>query len=92
MDRDRARELLGVGPSAGVEQVKAAFRSAVMRHHPDRGGDPQLMRQLLEAVSALTNHGGTTGVVEAYRRRRGLTVIAQNRHRRRNRKAAVTDS
>jgi hypothetical protein len=45
------REVLGLTPEVGVtpELIDCAFRDLVMIHHPDKGGDPESFRQLLEA-------------------------------------------
>jgi curved DNA-binding protein len=45
----RARELLGVDPTAEPAVVARAFRDAVKAAHPDRGGDAERLRQVLEA-------------------------------------------
>ncbi len=45
----RARELLGVDPAAEPAVVARAFREAVKAAHPDRGGDAERLRQVLEA-------------------------------------------
>lgn len=34
--------VLGASPSATGNELRAAFRDAVLRHHPDRGGDDRL--------------------------------------------------
>lgn len=48
-------ELLGVVPSASLEELKTAYRKACMRAHPDRhGGDNTLFREVTEAYERLT--------------------------------------
>ena len=32
-------DLLGVKPDATTDEIKKAFRSQAMKHHPDRGGN-----------------------------------------------------
>jgi hypothetical protein len=39
MTPSRAESLLGVGDTANPAQVRAAFRAAARRHHPDTSGD-----------------------------------------------------
>lgn len=43
------REVLGVDPSATLEQAKAAYRELARRHHPDAGGDPETMARINRA-------------------------------------------
>ncbi|MEP2102742.1 MAG: J domain-containing protein [Parasphingorhabdus sp.] len=59
---DRARSLLDVTNRADREAINAAWRARLSEHHPDRGGDEQVARQinrardiLLEELEA-TNH------------------------------------
>lgn len=48
-----ARERLGVGPGADGHALRAAFREAAKRYHPDRGGDPLAFREVMEAYRVL---------------------------------------
>ncbi len=49
-----ARERLGVGPGADEHALRAAFREAAKRNHPDRpGGDPAAFREIMEAYRFL---------------------------------------
>lgn len=48
-----ARERLGVGPGADGHALRAAFREAAKRNHPDRGGDPLAFREVMEAYRVL---------------------------------------
>ncbi|MBX3247083.1 MAG: J domain-containing protein [Myxococcales bacterium] len=41
--------VLGVEPGASVDEIKRAFRERAPAAHPDRGGDPEVFRQLHEA-------------------------------------------
>lgn len=49
--RNNWRITLGVSEEASFDEVRAAFRSLVLLHHPDRGGDPELMRELNTAYA-----------------------------------------
>jgi curved DNA-binding protein len=50
MTAGQARELLGLGPGAGAEDLARAYRTAVKAVHPDLGGgDPERLRQVIEA-------------------------------------------
>lgn len=42
-------EILGLGPQATVEEIRAAFRQRALVTHPDRGGDPEAFRALRRA-------------------------------------------
>lgn len=50
---DEARAILGVGPSAGAEQVRRAYRRLARQYHPDAGGDADAFHVLQEAVARL---------------------------------------
>ncbi len=45
--------VLGVAPGATAEQIKAAYRSLVKRHHPDAGGDDERILALNAAWEVL---------------------------------------
>lgn len=46
-------ELLGVSKTASPEEIKSAYKKLVMKHHPDRGGDSDLFKQINEAYDTL---------------------------------------
>lgn len=49
-----ARARLGVAPGADERALRAAFREAAKRNHPDRpGGDPAAFREIMEAYRVL---------------------------------------
>ena len=48
-----ARERLGVAPGADEHALRAAFREAAKQNHPDRGGDPALFREIMDAYRLL---------------------------------------
>ncbi|MFA7263223.1 MAG: DnaJ C-terminal domain-containing protein [Caulobacter sp.] len=49
-----ARARLGVGPGADEHALRAAFREAAKRNHPDRpGGDPAAFREIMDAYRFL---------------------------------------
>ena len=45
--------VLGLRPGTDFAVVRARFQSLAARHHPDRGGDPTRMRELIEAYQAI---------------------------------------
>lgn len=48
-------QVLGVKRTATVEEIKAAYRPLAMKHHPDRGGDPEKFKVVQEAYDVLSN-------------------------------------
>jgi DnaJ homolog subfamily C member 19 len=53
MSRDEALQILGLGPSAGRDEIIAAHRRLIQKLHPDRGGSKFLAQQLNEAKRRL---------------------------------------
>jgi len=47
--------LLGLAKSASPDDIKKAYRSMAMKHHPDRGGDKAKFKQISEAYEVLSN-------------------------------------
>lgn len=50
---DRARSLLDVDEEADRSTINAAWRERLTEHHPDRGGDEQVARQINRARDIL---------------------------------------
>lgn len=50
---DRARALLGVTADADHAAINKAWRASLTEHHPDRGGDEDLARQINRARDIL---------------------------------------
>jgi hypothetical protein len=46
MDELEARQVLGVGPGATEEEIRAAHRRLIAQVHPDRGGSAELARRV----------------------------------------------
>jgi curved DNA-binding protein len=48
-------QILGVGKNASQDEIKKAYRSAAMKHHPDRGGDTAKFKEVEEAYRTLSD-------------------------------------
>ena len=48
-------ERLGVSRDAGDAAIKKAYRSLALRHHPDKGGDPEAFKLYAEAYAVLSD-------------------------------------
>ncbi len=62
--QDAARQVLGIGPGAGPEALKAAYHRAALAHHPDRNPkDRHAARkfQLVKCAYELLAHGRQCG-------------------------------
>lgn len=48
-------DLLHVSPNSGDDEIKKAYRKAALKHHPDKGGDPELFKDLTHAYEVLSD-------------------------------------
>lgn len=53
MDAEEAREVLGVGPEAGPEEIERAYRRAMKVAHPDHGGSDWMAAKVNQAREVL---------------------------------------
>ncbi|KGK42277.1 hypothetical protein LH51_08525 [Nitrincola sp. A-D6] len=51
--QQQALEMLELDENASDKQIKQAWRRMAMRHHPDRGGDDETIKQINQAVALL---------------------------------------
>jgi curved DNA-binding protein CbpA len=48
-------QVLGCLPTATSEQIKVCYRKLALKHHPDKGGDPEMFKNLSKAYQILIN-------------------------------------
>nr|QFG73707.1 MAG: DnaJ C terminal domain protein [Megaviridae environmental sample] len=48
-------DLLNVEKNADQAEIKKAYRKMAIRHHPDKGGDPEKFKEIAEAYSVLSD-------------------------------------
>merc|ERR1712054_631822 len=48
-------KILGVEKDASESEIKKAYRKLAMKHHPDRGGDPDTFKEMTEAHTILSD-------------------------------------
>lgn len=63
---------LGLNLGASIEDVKKAYKKLSMIHHPDRGGDADLFKEIKKAYETICNDNGTNNI-EA----NALTALAE---------------
>ena len=51
----RFYEILGVDKDADETQLKKAYRTLSLKHHPDRGGDGEKFKEINEAYETLSD-------------------------------------
>jgi hypothetical protein len=51
--REQALRVLGLADPVSGEEIKLQYRRLVMRHHPDRGGDKEMLQALNAAMDVL---------------------------------------
>jgi DnaJ family protein C protein 19 len=53
MPRDEALKVLGLGPDASEDDIRAAHRRLMLQNHPDKGGSDYLASKINEAKDVL---------------------------------------
>ncbi|OQR91520.1 hypothetical protein ACHHYP_04605 [Achlya hypogyna] len=54
-DNSKYYELLGVPKTASEADIKKAFRKLALKNHPDKGGDPELFKDITVAYEVLSD-------------------------------------
>ena len=55
VDNKRFYELIGVPQTASQNEIKKAFRKLALKAHPDKGGDPELFKEISVAYEVLSD-------------------------------------
>lgn len=55
VDNSKLYNVLGVDKSADAKTIKKAYRKLAMKHHPDKGGDPEKFKEINAANEVLSN-------------------------------------
>ncbi|CEL99126.1 unnamed protein product [Vitrella brassicaformis CCMP3155] len=55
VDNKRFYEVLGVSQNDDLNTIKKAYRKLAMKHHPDKGGDPELFKEIGRAYEVLSD-------------------------------------
>jgi DnaJ family protein A protein 2 len=55
VDSQRFYDLLGVDKKASQAEIKKAFRQKALKNHPDKGGDPEVFKELNLANEVLSD-------------------------------------
>jgi len=48
-------EVLGLNMKASPDEIKASYKKQALKHHPDRGGDEVIFKEMTEAYSILSD-------------------------------------
>jgi len=54
-DTTKFYKLLEVDKSAGEAEIKKAYRKLAVKHHPDKGGDPEMFKEVTRAYEVLSD-------------------------------------
>jgi len=54
-DTEKLYEVLGVEKTADAKEIKKAYRKLAVKHHPDKGGDEQVFKEINAAYEILSD-------------------------------------
>mmetsp|Transcript_60260 Transcript_60260/g.90832 ORF Transcript_60260/g.90832 Transcript_60260/m.90832 type:complete len:92 (+) Transcript_60260:82-357(+) len=55
VDTSKLYEALGVEKTATDKEIKKAYHKAALKHHPDKGGDPNKFKEISAANDVLSD-------------------------------------
>jgi len=55
VDNSKFYEALGISRDATDQEIRKAYRAMAMKHHPDKGGDPEVFKDIQEAHEVLSD-------------------------------------
>lgn len=55
MDSKDYYSLLGVSKDSSIDEIKKSYKKLALKHHPDRGGDPETFKKINEAHDVLSD-------------------------------------
>jgi len=55
MLKENLYKILNLPDFASIEEIKKAYRALAMMHHPDRGGDLEIMKKINAAYHVLSD-------------------------------------
>ena len=55
VDNESLYKILGVTKNATDQEIKKAYRKLALKHHPDRGGDPEKFKEINKANEILSD-------------------------------------
>jgi DnaJ-class molecular chaperone len=48
-------DILGLSKNASFDEIKAKYKSLAQQHHPDKGGNENLFKEIIEAYETLSD-------------------------------------
>ena len=77
-------QMFGLPDFASIDDVKKSYRQLAMKHHPDRGGNPEMMKKINEAMEVFEKdkykYDSWLRQVRAQQGAPGVRIIIQEVH------------
>jgi len=55
VDNKKLYEMLEVDPKASDQEIRSSYKKLVLKHHPDKGGDPEKIKEINMAYEVLSD-------------------------------------